>query len=43
MFAGRDLGIVAENDYASLLSQIVEVRKMLHGLLNYLRGKDDVE
>jgi len=36
LIAARDLNIVARNDFASLLSQLIEVRKMIHGLLNYL-------
>lgn len=36
LIAGRDLRVVSKNDFQSLLGQLVEVRKMLHGLLNYL-------
>src|SRR5258708_32578262 len=41
LLSGRDLGIVATNDYVSLLSQVVEVRKMLYGLIKYLRSVED--
>ena len=37
LLAARDLGIIATNDYVSLLEQVVEVRKMLYGLIKYLR------
>lgn len=40
LLSGRDLGIIATNDYVSLLKQVVEVRKMLYGLIKYLRGLD---
>ncbi len=36
---GRDLKKISENDFNSLHGQLVEVRKMLHGLLNYLSGQ----
>lgn len=36
IMVGRDLKVIAKNDFGSLLSQLIEVRKMLHGLLNYL-------
>jgi hypothetical protein len=35
----RDLGKVSERDFNSLLGQLVEVRKMLYGLANYLSGQ----
>jgi len=43
LLSGRDLGIIATNDYVSLLEQVVEVRKMLYGLINYLRGQEEGE
>ncbi len=35
----RDLKKIPESDFKSLLGQLVEVRKMLYGLLNYLSGQ----
>jgi four helix bundle protein len=35
----RDLGKASERDFNSLLGQLVEVRKMLYGLVNYLSGQ----
>ncbi len=35
----RDLKKITEGDFNSLLGQLVEVRKMLHGLLYYLSGQ----
>ena len=35
----KDLGKVSDSDFNSLLGQLVEVRKMLYGLVNYLSGQ----
>jgi four helix bundle protein len=35
----RDLQLISEDDLTSLLSGIVDVRKMLHGLLRTLRAR----
>ena len=32
----RDMGVISEGDFRSSLTQVVEVRRMLHGLLNRL-------
>ena len=32
----RDIRVLSQTDFLSLLSQVIEVRKMLHGLLNRL-------
>jgi hypothetical protein len=32
----RDLGVISEADAASLLRDVIEVRKMIHGLLRKL-------
>jgi four helix bundle protein len=37
LIAARDLGAIAHSDFVSLLAQLVEVRKMLHGLITSLR------
>ena len=34
----RDLNMMTAHDFAGLLSLIIDVRKMLHGLLKRLRG-----
>jgi four helix bundle protein len=38
LYAPRDLNAITVTDYASLLAQTVEVRKMLHGLLTRVKG-----
>jgi len=35
----RDLRKISDSDFRSSRGQLVEVRKMLHGLLNYLSGQ----
>lgn len=37
--AARDLGIIPKNDSLNLLSEIIEVRKMLHGLRRTLAAR----
>ncbi|MDP9178810.1 MAG: four helix bundle protein [Gemmatimonadota bacterium] len=34
LIASRDLGLIGESDFVSLLTQVIEVRRMIHGLLN---------
>jgi four helix bundle protein len=34
----RDIGVLSESDTDTLLRQLVEVRKMLHGLINKISG-----
>jgi four helix bundle protein len=34
----RDLGMIPEQDFTALLGRIVDVRKMLHGLLKKLKA-----
>ena len=36
LIMAQDFGVITEHDYVSLLSDLVEVRKMLHGLLDRL-------
>ncbi len=36
LLAAREIGAIAEGDYLSLSSQVVEVRMMLHGLIRTL-------
>ncbi len=36
---GRDVGAISDSDCSLLVSQIVEVKKMLHGLINRLSGE----
>jgi hypothetical protein len=35
----RDLGAISTSDYIALRERLVEVRKMLHGLINKLTGR----
>ncbi len=35
----RDLGMMTEPDFSALLARVVDVRKMLHGLLKRLRQR----
>ena len=39
LIAARDLRVVRESDSLTLISQLVEVRKMLYGLRRYLASK----
>lgn len=36
LIMAQDFGVITEQDYLSLLSDLVEVRKMLHGLIDRL-------
>jgi four helix bundle protein len=36
---GRDVGAIPEGDASSLLSQVVEIKRMLHGLIERLLGQ----
>jgi four helix bundle protein len=36
LIIARDFEVITENDFKSLLSEVVEVRKMLHGLVDRL-------
>jgi len=35
----RDIGVIADDDAVTLLAELVQVRRMLHGLLNRITGK----
>jgi four helix bundle protein len=37
---GRDLQMIGENDFDALLQQVVDVRKMLYGLLKSVNGEE---
>jgi four helix bundle protein len=41
LLCARDMGVMNQATYVSLLSQTIEVRKMLYGLINTLEGRDD--
>ena len=41
LLAARDLGAVRESDSLTLIAQVVEVRKMLYGLLRYLGSRSE--
>lgn len=34
LIASRDLALIGQPDFVSLLTQVIEVRRMIHGLLN---------
>ena len=36
---GRDVGAIPEADASSLLSQVIEIKRMLHGLIERLLGQ----
>lgn len=36
LIVARDISVMSESDFDSLLREVVEVRKMIHGLLNKL-------
>lgn len=36
LIVAKDLRVIPRNDFSSLLGQLVEVRKMLYGLIDYL-------
>lgn len=36
MIMAQDFGVISQNDFLSLLSELVDVRKMLHGLVERL-------
>ena len=36
LIVARDIGVISESDSASLLREVIEVRKMIHGLLRKL-------
>jgi four helix bundle protein len=39
LIVGRDLSVISSRDFDSLVSQVIEVRRMIHGLMNYLSAK----
>ena len=41
LLAARDLAVVRSSDSLTLLSQVIEVRKMLYGLLRYLSSRSE--
>ena len=41
LLAARDLGAVRASDSLTLISQVIEVRKMLYGLLRYLTSRSE--
>ncbi len=43
LVAARDLAAVRASDSLTLISQVIEVRKMLYGLLRYLESHSDDE
>ena len=43
VLAARDLAAVRGSDSLTLISQAIEVRKMLYGLLHYLKSRSEDE
>ena len=43
LIVARDLELLSNSDFHSLVDQLVEVRKMICGLINYLSRKDEEE
>jgi four helix bundle protein len=43
LVAARDLAAVRGSDPLTLITQVIEVRKMLYGLLRYLKSRSDDE
>jgi four helix bundle protein len=43
LVAARDLAVVRASDSVTLISQVIEVRKMLYGLLRYLKSYSEEE
>jgi four helix bundle protein len=41
LIVARDIRVISETDFASLLSELIEVRKMIHGLLIKLGKRSD--
>lgn len=40
LIVARDIGAISESDSESLLAETIEVRKMIHGLLNRIVNRD---
>lgn len=43
LIMAKDFGVITESDFLSLLSDLVDVRKMLHGLLDRLSASKNPE
>ena len=41
LITARDLGLIKQSDFVSLLTQVIEVRRMIHGLLNRISAKEE--
>ena len=39
LMVARDVGAITESDATSLLSQVIEIKRMLHGLIDRLLGQ----
>jgi hypothetical protein len=40
MIGSEQRGLVRESDFVSLLTQVIEVRRMIHGLLNRMAATE---
>lgn len=43
LIVSRDLGLVRQADFVSILTQVIEVRRMIHGLLNRMASIPESE
>jgi len=41
LMMARDLGLIRQSDFVSLLTQVIEVRRMIHGLLNRMVATEE--
>jgi four helix bundle protein len=41
LIIARDLSLVRQTDFVSLVTQVIEVRRMIHGLLNRMKSNDE--
>lgn len=41
LIVARDIRVISDTDFGSLLSELIEVRKMIHGLLIKLDKRSD--
>ena len=41
LLAARDLGAISASSSITLIAQVIEVRKMLYGLLRYLKSRSE--
>lgn len=42
LIVGRDMGVISEADFEDVITRLIEVRRMLHGLLTHVRAASAV-